>query len=379
MGSGLLQFAVGLGRLGRLVGEWEIIMSNERRPTLNVQCYCRDGHTNGPEGVITKMTRGVSSVKSIKCQWGGASTSDFKSSETNVALIEVTNFTHNLNEDLSVNISAASNFITDLRKACPRVVVILWFYNDSHWVEFNSATGGKYSHYLKLFRLSTSNEYDRVFGEAERWYLARFSYDFTLSFAGEDRPMVDGIQHRLIEGGARVFYDAEERASLLGKDLYQYFQEIYRDKSRYCVLFSSEAYKQKLWTTHELHQAQARAFESGPEYILPVKLDDAEIPGLNNTIGFVDARKMAVEEIAQVLLEKAFFGSYRKSGPAKSVIEEWSWDPNRGKNKEWLVELGNDRGDTIKVYVYAPADDRAQAMKIAEIRQPGFKALSVRD
>src|SRR6185503_19148594 len=118
-----------------------------------------------------------------------------------------------------------------------------------------------------------------------------FDYDLALSFAGEDRQVAENLASLLVRDGIRVFYDSYEKAALWGKDLYQHLQGVYRDKARYCVVFVSAAYSRKLWTKHELRQAQARAFRERQEYILPIRLDDTEIPGLNPTTGYIDLRQ----------------------------------------------------------------------------------------
>ena len=129
-------------------------------------------------------------------------------------------------------------------------------------------------------------------------------YDIALSFAGEDRKHAQQLAETLQRNGVSVFYDEFYRAHLWGKDLYQHLQEIYKDKCRYCVVFVSAAYLLKSWTKHELKQAQARAFENDREYILPVRLDDFVLPGLNATIGYVDLRTISIEEIGLILLAK---------------------------------------------------------------------------
>ena len=101
-----------------------------------------------------------------------------------------------------------------------------------------------------------------------------------------------------------VSYDSHELAYLWGKDLYQHFQSVYSDKAQYCVVFLSQAYAQKLWTRQEFKQAQARAFRENMEYILPVRVDDTEIPGIYETIGYIDLSSTPVEEIADLLVEK---------------------------------------------------------------------------
>src|SRR5688500_14340455 len=114
-----------------------------------------------------------------------------------------------------------------------------------------------------------------------------FQFDIALSFAGEDRALAEQFARQLRDGGLRVFYDRYETAELWGKDLYQHLQAVYRDQAQYCVIFVSKAYALKLWTKHELKQAQARAFQENREYIHPLRVDDTEIPGLNATVGYV--------------------------------------------------------------------------------------------
>lgn len=133
-----------------------------------------------------------------------------------------------------------------------------------------------------------------------------FDYDIAFSFAGEDRSIVEQLASKLTEEGVCVFYDAYEKAALWGKDLYQHLQSVYRDRARYCVVFVSASYADKLWTRHELKQAQTRAFKEHSEYILPVRLDDTEIPGLNATTGYIDLRQHTVEELQEVVLQKLF-------------------------------------------------------------------------
>ena len=108
-------------------------------------------------------------------------------------------------------------------------------------------------------------------------------YDVALSFAGEDREHANELAKLLEAGGYSCFYDENELANLWGKNLYDYLSSVYKDRARYCVMFLSKHYEQKLWTNYERQNAQARAFKENKEnreYILPVRLDDTEIPGI---------------------------------------------------------------------------------------------------
>jgi hypothetical protein len=134
----------------------------------------------------------------------------------------------------------------------------------------------------------------------------KYDYDVALSFAGEDRRFVEQVAEILAAYGLKVFYDAYEEDSLWGKDLYVHLDEVYRLKSRYCVLFASKHYAKKLWTSHERQSAQARAFRERQEYILPVRLDRTEIPGLRETVGYLQARKdqQSAQRVANAVAKK---------------------------------------------------------------------------
>jgi hypothetical protein len=132
-------------------------------------------------------------------------------------------------------------------------------------------------------------------------------YEVALSFAGEDRRYVAQVAGHLRRRGIRVFYDEYEKVALWGKDLYVHLDEVYRKRSRYCVTFLSAAYRAKLWTSHERESAQARAFEQHSEYILPVKLDSTEIPGIRSTVGYI--QKMPPRQLAELIVAKCYGSS----------------------------------------------------------------------
>lgn len=89
-----------------------------------------------------------------------------------------------------------------------------------------------------------------------------------------------------------------------GTNLYDKLDEVYRTKALYCVLFISYHYAAKVWTNHERKSAQARALAENREYVLPVRLDDTEIPGILPTTGCIDLRKTSIEELAEISIKK---------------------------------------------------------------------------
>lgn len=128
--------------------------------------------------------------------------------------------------------------------------------------------------------------------------------DVALSFAGENRAFVEAVAECLKQHRVRCFYDRAEPAALWGKDLYQYLADVYENCARYCVIFVSEHYVEKRWTNHELRSAQARALREPREYILPARFDDTVLPGLPDTVGYIDLRNMTPEAFASVIMDK---------------------------------------------------------------------------
>jgi hypothetical protein len=130
-----------------------------------------------------------------------------------------------------------------------------------------------------------------------------YKYDVCLSFAGENRVYVEQVAQFLTKKGVKVFYDQFEEVNTWGKDLVEHFDGIYRKETRYCVMFISDSYAQKAWPSHEKQSALARALgERG--YILPVRFDDTDIPGLPPTIGYIDLRKYRPEELGELIIKK---------------------------------------------------------------------------
>ena len=88
-----------------------------------------------------------------------------------------------------------------------------------------------------------------------------YNYKFFLSFAGEDRALVEQIAVLLRNNNISVFYDYFEIDTLLGKELLEYFARIIEYECEYIIIFISKAYKEKLWTIHEFKTALNRSIK----------------------------------------------------------------------------------------------------------------------
>lgn len=131
-----------------------------------------------------------------------------------------------------------------------------------------------------------------------------YRYDIALSFAGEDREFARQLAHLLVERNIRVFYDEFEVVELWGKDLTERFHSVYSQEARYFVPLVSHDYVEKGWTRLERQSAQQRQLLEDGEYILPIKLDDAELPGVPSIIGYLTADGRTVSEIADIIVRK---------------------------------------------------------------------------
>ena len=131
-----------------------------------------------------------------------------------------------------------------------------------------------------------------------------YEFDVAVSFAGENREVVDEIVSRLKDAGITVFYDTDYQIAMWGEDLIEYLDQVYRLKARYVIMFVSRFYAEKMWTRHERRSALARALEQKDVYVLPIRIDDTVLEGLRPTVGYLDARLIGSDGIVNAILAK---------------------------------------------------------------------------
>lgn len=134
--------------------------------------------------------------------------------------------------------------------------------------------------------------------------MASYTYDIAVSFAGEDRALAEALATAISSKDAKVFYDRFEAHKLWGKDLIEYLYNVYAKQAKYCVIFVSKNYVEKVWPKHERRSAQERALTEEYEYILPIRVDDSSLPGLPDTIGYIRLNDYTIDQITGLLLAK---------------------------------------------------------------------------
>src|SRR5260221_193502 len=112
-------------------------------------------------------------------------------------------------------------------------------------------------------------------------------FDVALSFAGENSECARALADLLIAAGLDVFYDEYRQTELWGEHQTVFLADVYENRAEYVVLFISRHYAAKVWTQHELKSALTRAVRERRAYILPIRIDDTEIPGLNPAIAYL--------------------------------------------------------------------------------------------
>lgn len=166
-----------------------------------------------------------------------------------------------------------------------------------------------------------------------------YDYDVAFSFAGEDRRIVESLAGRLKQQNVSVFYDRDKQAEMWGENLQEYLTDIYLKQARFCIMFISEAYAEKMWTRHERRTAMARAIEQKRAYILPIRLDRTELEGLLPSVAYITFSDHTQDEIVGMILEKLDSG---RDEPRRSAIATPSFNIAMPKVKKTFNQREKD-------------------------------------
>jgi hypothetical protein len=133
--------------------------------------------------------------------------------------------------------------------------------------------------------------------------MSKERFEVALSFSGKDREFAERLKTALNEIGLRVFYDQDFQSELLGVELTEALESVYRDQCQLCVIICSANYLTTDWGRLEKRSALEKALIKD-EHIIPIVLDDTRIPGIRSTVGYLDARRKSIYEIADLIAMK---------------------------------------------------------------------------
>jgi hypothetical protein len=131
-------------------------------------------------------------------------------------------------------------------------------------------------------------------------------FQVALSFAGEQRPLAAAVADRLSAtlGRDQVFYDRYYEADLARLDLDIYLQALYHERSRLVVVILGKDYNREEWPGLEWRAVRDLIKMKSSERIVLVRVDDAPVPGVFGLDGYLDARHLSPELIADHILER---------------------------------------------------------------------------
>ena len=170
-------------------------------------------------------------------------------------------------------------------------------------------------------------------------------YDVAISYAEEDHDYVDPIKDIFGKRGITFadYSTPHMQAKLWGGNFYDHLIDLYQKKARYCIMFLSKNYAAQLWTDLERQAAQARAFKECREYILPIRLDDTEIPGILPTTFYLKYPPASPQTIAD-----AFTFKLEKRMQDASLINQLK---EKHKNNHREIEIVKSKKNTENILI----------------------------
>lgn len=140
-----------------------------------------------------------------------------------------------------------------------------------------------------------------------------FEYDVAFSYASEQRKYVKEIVEFLKDKNVHCFYDEDSTVQLWGHHLISSFNSIFFKKSRYCVVFLSKEYKDKMWCNHELRAALNRDLSENAQnqvYILPILCDDTTFDDILPDVAYVKINDYSSMQLADMIYSKITSNKY---------------------------------------------------------------------
>jgi len=131
----------------------------------------------------------------------------------------------------------------------------------------------------------------------------KYEYDLVFSVAGEDKEFAQVVKDILKKQDVKSWIYTENEHELLGRDMNIAFQNLFVNKAKHAVVIVSKFHVQKPWTTEE-RQFILDRFRKDPEYLLPISIDGNRLPGISDSIGYLDVKGRNASEVAQIIYKR---------------------------------------------------------------------------
>lgn len=214
-----------------------------------------------------------------------------------------------------------------------------------------------------------------------------YRYAFCLTFAGEDREFAAAVNRELKRRRYPTFFDRNKEAKtrLLGEAGPDVLHEVFYRESELCLMFASKAYTENVWPSVERKSAQARDAEQGGGYIIPIRIDGTELPGMPHTIGYLQKRQGATRVVDEVIdklkAARAKRGQLPSAGPVKPARTKSRPVPKRATGHLVLLEdrvyFAHQvrRGDDLTVEVEAKTQEQLGTLRTVGAKKGSWATI----
>lgn len=142
---------------------------------------------------------------------------------------------------------------------------------------------------------------------------AMFDFDFAVSYAGEESGLANDLYLMLRAKGAKVFFARHAQSYLLGKTLGSGVEYWFGPATRFVIPIFSSHYGSKQWPMREFSIAKEEELRRKCEVILPIRIDETPITGLEDDRVYIDLRKVGINDVADILMKKLHDNQNNKS------------------------------------------------------------------
>jgi hypothetical protein len=157
------------------------------------------------------------------------------------------------------------------------------------------------SYFSKIFNTDFYNS-KSIIGNHYEFRDISHIYDFAISYASEDRNLVDLVAAELKSKGLKIFYDKDLIKETVGHDLIDYLLEVYKKSAKNVVVFLSENYLKKKWASFEWQTIKQKLVNDYTSNFLKiVKIDDVITPEIVESKVYINGKDKTPTEISDLL------------------------------------------------------------------------------
>lgn len=191
------------------------------------------------------------------------------------------------------------------------------------------------------------------------------TYDFAISYAGEDTEIANGIFQSLSEkyDEFEIFFAKRDRNKLIGEDGEEFFENLFNSAKQVIVILS-ENYKKKEWTRYEWDIIKERNKENR---CIPIKVDNVKILGLPSNFIYLKFEG-DYEDIANLCIEKIVIYEKNAGIVRKSSLQKLTetLENSRGTVDKSVQLVVDKRKRTPLQNINMPKGDFEVSYKIVE-------------